>query len=69
VPSSSSAWTSERIQSLRHALQESTDAFGQRFFRSGRTVEDWEQGRSRPNAQIQRALDELERKVRSKRTK
>jgi DNA-binding transcriptional regulator YiaG len=60
VPRKTAKWTPERIQALRHALKESTETFGQRFARSGRTVEDWEQGRSRPDAFIQRALDQLE---------
>ena len=36
------------VRELRHALSENTSTFGARFEVSGRTVEDWEQGRRRP---------------------
>jgi putative transcriptional regulator len=39
----------KEIQSLRHKLGENTKTFGQRLGVSGRTIEDWEQGRSKPS--------------------
>jgi transcriptional regulator with XRE-family HTH domain len=41
--------TPPEIKALRHALGETTQQFGARFARSGRSVEDWEQGRRRPD--------------------
>ena len=38
------------IRALRQALQEDTVTFGQRWHRSGRTIEDWEQDRRHPDA-------------------
>ena len=51
--------TPERIKGIRTSLDESTVDFGQRFFRSGRTVEDWEQGRRTPDPIIIAALVKL----------
>jgi transcriptional regulator with XRE-family HTH domain len=48
--------TSAEIKALRHALGETVQQFGARFARSGRSVEDWEQGRRRPDAFILRAM-------------
>lgn len=56
-----SDWTSERIRELRRALGENTATFAQRLYRSGRTIEDWEQGRSRPDALVCRELERIER--------
>jgi DNA-binding transcriptional regulator YiaG len=42
--------TPETIQTLRKRLGESTIEFGARFSRSGRSIEDWEQGRRSPDA-------------------
>jgi DNA-binding transcriptional regulator YiaG len=67
VPRTPSEWTAKRIQALRHALGESTTEFGARFARSRRTVEDWELGRTRPDALIQRLMEDLERTLNSKR--
>jgi DNA-binding transcriptional regulator YiaG len=66
VSTSDSAWTSQRIQALRHALDEDTATFGARFARSGRTVEDWEQGRRNPDGLVQRELDRLEQSLTGK---
>jgi DNA-binding transcriptional regulator YiaG len=44
--------TPPEIKALRQALGETTQQFGARFARSGRSVEDWEQGRRRPDAYI-----------------
>ena len=40
----------EEIRAIRAALAENTATFGARWRRSGRTVEDWEQGRAEPDA-------------------
>lgn len=42
--------TPATIQALRKRLGETTDEFGARFSRSGRSIEDWEQGRRSPDA-------------------
>ena len=49
----------QQIQAVRRSLGESTAVFGQRFLRSGRTVEDWEQGRRSPDPLILRDLRAL----------
>jgi DNA-binding transcriptional regulator YiaG len=40
----------EEVRALRAALGEDTATFAARWRRSKRTVEDWEQGRRRPDA-------------------
>jgi DNA-binding transcriptional regulator YiaG len=40
----------EEVRALRARLDEDTATFGARWYRSGRTVEDWEQGRRHPDA-------------------
>lgn len=52
--------TPERIKAIRAALGENTKTFGQRFLRSGRAVEEWEQGRRVPDPLIQAELAKLE---------
>jgi DNA-binding transcriptional regulator YiaG len=69
VSASRLQWTPQRIQALRYALNENTDTFGARFARSGRAVENWEQGRNRPDALVVRELDRLEEAVKSGRAK
>ena len=71
VSTSNSEWTPDRIQALRQSLNEDTATFGARFARSGRTVEDWEQGRRNPDALVLRELDRLAppKKARGKRRK
>lgn len=39
----------EEVRALRTALEENTATFGARWLRSGRTVEQWEQGLRRPD--------------------
>jgi DNA-binding transcriptional regulator YiaG len=39
----------EEVRALRAALDEDTATFAARWRRSPRTVEDWEQGRRRPD--------------------
>lgn len=47
------------ITQLRQARGENAAEFGQHFGRSGRTVEDWEQGRSKPDLLCERLLGTL----------
>jgi DNA-binding transcriptional regulator YiaG len=47
------------IQQIRARLKETTAVFGARFGRSGRTVEDWEQGRRTPDVLALRLLRDL----------
>lgn len=49
----------KEIQALRHALGENSETFGKRFSRSKRTVEDWEQGRRRPDALVLTMMGKL----------
>lgn len=51
--------TPAQIRALRKALGESTTAFGARFARSRRAVEDWEQGRRVPDALVQQLMAAL----------
>src|SRR5690554_6178293 len=57
------AMTPQRIKSIRAALGENTAQFGRRFARSGRTVEDWEQGRRQPDPLVITLLEALEEKI------
>jgi DNA-binding transcriptional regulator YiaG len=61
----SAEWTPGRIQALRHALGESTTAFGARVARSRRAVEEWEQGRREPDALVLREFDDIIRRRKS----
>jgi DNA-binding transcriptional regulator YiaG len=40
----------EEVRALRTALREDTATFAVRWRKSGRTIENWEQGRSVPDA-------------------
>lgn len=51
------------IRALRRAFGENTTTFGARFARSGRAVEDWEQGRRAPDALVVRALEALQARI------
>lgn len=53
--------TPRAIKRLRRALKEDTATFGARFLRSGRTVEDWEQGRRRPDVIVLALMRRLAR--------
>ncbi len=53
------AWPRARIKALRHTLKEDVATFGARFARSGRTVEDWELGRRRPDPLVLLAMERL----------
>jgi DNA-binding transcriptional regulator YiaG len=60
--------TAEEVRALRTALDEDTKTFGARWHRSGRTVEQWEQGRRRPDPLVLDGIRELAAR-RKKRTK
>ena len=47
------------VRAARAALGEDTATFGARWHRSGRTVEDWEQGRRRPDPLVLEQLPEV----------
>ncbi|HWF86651.1 MAG TPA: hypothetical protein VG222_17455 [Vicinamibacterales bacterium] len=49
----------EEVRALRAALEEDTATFAARWHRSPRTVEDWEQGRRRPDALAIEGMREL----------
>jgi DNA-binding transcriptional regulator YiaG len=49
----------DEIRALRAALEENTATFGARWQRSGRTVENWEQGRKPPDAFVLEAIRKL----------
>ena len=55
--------TPEQIKSIRAALGENTTAFAERFRRSPRTIENWEQGRRRPDPLAILLLEGLEKKI------
>lgn len=64
----------EQVRAARAYVGEDTATFGARWHRSGRTVEDWEQGRRRPDPLVIEALREMtafiaEEKARSTKTK
>lgn len=50
------------IQTLRKRLGETTNEFGARFSRSGRSIEDWEQGRRAPDALCSSLIRDLARR-------
>lgn len=58
--------TGAKIKALRGQLGETTDQFGGRFHRSGRTVEDWEQGRRNPDPVVISLLNKLENRLQKK---
>lgn len=64
--------TPPQIQSLRRQLGESTTEFAARFARSPRSIEDWEQGRRRPDAlclrELERIAEQLPKKSRKRST-
>jgi DNA-binding transcriptional regulator YiaG len=49
----------EEVRALRALLEEDTATFAARWHRSGRTVEDWEQGRRRPDPLALAGIREL----------
>jgi transcriptional regulator with XRE-family HTH domain len=49
----------DEVRALRTALDETTARFAKRWHRSGRTIEDWEQGRSEPDGFVLDAMRKL----------
>jgi DNA-binding transcriptional regulator YiaG len=49
----------EEVRALRRTLAENTATFGARWRRSGRTIEEWEQGRSAPDAFVLEGMRKL----------
>jgi DNA-binding transcriptional regulator YiaG len=49
----------DEIRALRAALEENTATFGARWHKSGRTVENWEQGRGEPDPFVLEAIRAL----------
>jgi len=56
----------DEVRALRATLREDTASFAARFARSSRTVEDWEQGRRRPDALALRLIRELAARMKKK---
>jgi len=59
----------EEVRALRAALGEDTATFGARFRKSGRSIEDWEQGRRAPDAFVVDAMRALAAKTKTRATK
>ena len=59
VPYSPLMSPAEEVRALRNVLGENTATFGARWRRSGRTIEDWEQGRSEPDGFVLDAIRKL----------
>ncbi len=51
------------IKALRAETGQNAEKFGQRFSKSGRTVENWEQGRNRPDSLAERMLWKLRKRL------
>jgi len=49
----------DEVRALRAALGESTATFAARWQKSGRTIENWEQGRKKPDAFVLTAMRAL----------
>jgi len=58
----------EEVRALRTTLAEDTVTFGARWHRSGRTVENWEQGRKQPDGFVLEAIRALAARTRSRKT-
>lgn len=56
----------EEVRALRAALGEDTATFAARWHRSGRTVEDWEQGRRQPDPLAVEGMRALAAKTKKK---
>lgn len=57
--------TPQQIKDLRADLGETTATFGARYGVSGRTVEDWEQGRHRPSRLAQKLMAQTQTRKRA----
>lgn len=51
------------VRRLRTGYDEDTETFGARLAVSGRTIENWEQGRRTPDRLAQRELEALARRL------
>jgi DNA-binding transcriptional regulator YiaG len=60
------AVTKDQIRAIRQQLGETTTAFAARFARSGRTVEDWEQGRRNPDPLAVKELQRLAKRLKQR---
>lgn len=60
--------TPEDIRALRARLKDTVDKFGKRLGRSGRTVEDWEQGRRQPDVLAVREMERIKKRSRPTKT-
>jgi len=56
----------DEVRALRAALQENTATFGARWHRSGRTIEDWEQGRREPDGFVLESMRALAARTKKK---
>jgi len=56
----------EEIKQLRASLGESTEEFGARFCKSGRTVEGWEQGMRSPDPLVITLIAKLQAEIQKK---
>jgi DNA-binding transcriptional regulator YiaG len=59
----------DEVRALRRALGEDTATFAARWLKSPRTIENWEQGRKRPDAFVLEAMRTLAAKTRPKRSR
>ena len=59
----------EEVRALRELLGENTAAFGRRWQKSGRTVENWEQGRRFPDAYLLNEMRRLAARTRTRKKK
>ncbi len=56
----------DEVRALRAALQEDTATFAARWHRSGRTIENWEQGRGAPDAFVLDSMRTLAARTKKK---
>lgn len=56
----------EEVRAIRAALGENTATFGARWHRSGRTVEQWEQGRRSPDPLVLEGLQDMRAYLKTK---
>jgi DNA-binding transcriptional regulator YiaG len=56
----------DEVRNLRVALQENTATFGARWQKSGRSIENWEQGRTEPDAFVLEAIRKLAARTKKK---
>ena len=59
----------DEVRGLRAALGENTATFGERWRRSGRTIEQWEQGRRVPDAFVLEEIRKLAARTKKQKTK